>query len=79
MWIVVPRQDDEHDASENEDDARKAFTEEVKEARKCATTNEWTIGNDNEDFFEAYPDGSWGTSHETVELNKTLINEKNNM
>lgn len=61
---------------ENEDDARKAFTEEVKEARKCATTNEWTIGNDNEDFFEAYPDGSWGTSHETVELNKTLINEK---
>lgn len=61
---------------ENEDDARKAFTEEVKEARKCATTNEWTIGNDNENFFEAYPDGSWGTSHETVELNKTLINEK---
>ena len=61
---------------ENEGDARKAFAEEVKEARKCATTNEWTIGNDNEDFFEAYPDGSWGTSHETVELNQTVMNEK---
>jgi hypothetical protein len=61
---------------ENEGDARKAFAEEVKEARKCATTNEWVIGNDNENFFEAYPDGSWGTSHETVELNKTVMNEK---
>ena len=61
---------------ENEDDARKAFAEEVKEARKCATTNEWVIGNDNENFFEAYPDGSWGTSHETVELNQTVMNEK---
>lgn len=61
---------------ENEGDARKAFAEEVKEARKCATTNEWVIGNDNENFFEAYPDGSWGTSHETVELNQTVMNEK---
>lgn len=61
---------------ENEGDARKAFAEEVNEARKCATTNEWVIGNDNENFFEAYPDGSWGTSHETVELNQTVMNEK---
>ncbi len=60
----------------SEDDARKAFAEEVKKARKCATTNEWTIGNDDANFFEAYPDGSCGTSHETVELNQTEINKK---
>ena len=61
---------------ENEGDARKAFAEEVKEARKCATAKEWEIGNDSENFFEAYPDGSWGTSHATVELNQTVMNEK---
>ena len=59
---------------DNEDEARKAFAKEVKEARKCAVTNEWEIGNDSDNFFEAYPQGSFGTSHETVELNRTIMN-----
>ena len=28
-----------------------------------------------DDFFEAYPEGSWGTSHETVELSETTFSE----
>jgi len=60
----------------DEEEARKAFKQYADESRKTADDNDWVIGNDSADFFEAYPDGSWGTSHETVELNKTVLNEK---
>lgn len=60
----------------DEEEARKAFKQYADESRKAADDNDWVIGNDSTDFFEAYPDGSWGTSHETVELNKTVLNEK---
>ncbi len=59
----------------SEDEARNHFKKRVEESRKNATENGWVIGSDNEDFFEAYPDGSWGTSHETVELSKTVLNK----
>ncbi len=58
----------------SEDEARSQFKKRVEESRKNATENGWEIGSDNEEFFEAYPDGSWGTSHETVELFKTVLN-----
>ena len=59
----------------SEDEARKKFKEFVGESRKTAEDNGWEIGSDSDDFFEAYPDGSWGTSHETVELSKTAFSE----
>lgn len=55
----------------DEGEARKQFKESADESRKTANENGWVIGSDGEDFFEAYPDGSWGTSHETVELHET--------
>ena len=59
----------------SEDDARKKFKEFADESRKTAEDNGWVIGSDSDDFFEAYPDGSWGTSHETVELSETTFSE----
>ena len=59
----------------SEDDARKKFKEFADESRKTAEDNGWEIGSDSDDFFEAYPDGSWGTSHETVELSETTFSE----
>ena len=59
----------------SEDDARKKFKEFADQSRKTAENNGWEIGSDNDDFFEAYPDGSWGTSHETVELSVTTFSE----
>ena len=59
----------------SEDEARKKFKEFAKQSRKFAKDNGWEIGNDNDDFFEAYPEGSWGTSHETVELSETVFND----
>lgn len=58
----------------SEDEARKAYDEEVKTDRKAAEERQYEINEDN-DFFEAYPDGSWGTSHMTVELKKCKIGE----
>ena len=55
--------------------ARKKFKEFADESRKTAEDNGWEIGSDSDDFFEAYPDGSWGTSHETVELSETTFSE----
>lgn len=59
----------------SEDEARKKFKEFANESRKTAEDKGWEIGNDNDDFFEAYPEGSWGTSHETVELSETTFSE----
>ncbi|MDD6017219.1 MAG: hypothetical protein PUC18_13260 [Prevotellaceae bacterium] len=59
----------------SEDEARKKFKEFADQSRKFAKDNGWEIGNDNDDFFEAYPEGSWGTSHETVELSETMFND----
>ena len=59
----------------SEDEARKKFKEFADESRKTAKNNGWEIGNDNDYFFEAYPEGSWGTSHETVELSETTFSE----
>ena len=59
----------------SEDEARKKFKEFADESRKTAEDNGWEIGSDNDDFFEAYPEGSWGTSHETVELSETTFSE----
>ena len=59
----------------NEDEARKAFDETVEVTRRTRSAEGWEIDDDDEDFFEAYPDGSWGTSHETVELKKCKIGE----
>lgn len=59
----------------SEDEARKKFKEFADESRKTAENNGWEIGSDNDDFFEAYPEGAWGTSHETVELSETTFSE----
>jgi hypothetical protein len=58
----------------NEAEARKVFHETVGVTRKVRSAEGWEI-NEDEDFFEAYPDGSWGASHETVELKKCKIGE----
>ena len=58
----------------DESEARKEFKSYADECRKNASENGWEI-NETDDFFESYPEGSWGTSHETVELNKTVLNE----
>ena len=58
----------------DEYEARKEFKSYADECRKNASENGWEI-NEVDDFFESYPEGSWGTSHETVELNKTVLNE----
>ena len=58
----------------SEDDARKEFKRYVDTSRKTANANGWEIGADNDDFFEAYPEGEWGTSHETIDLQKTVLN-----
>ena len=57
----------------SEDEARKKFKEFADESRKYAEDNGWEIGNDSDDFFEAYPEGSWGANHETVELSETTF------
>lgn len=59
----------------NEAEARKVFHETVGVTRKVRSAEGWEI-NEGEDFFEAYPDGSWGTSHETVELKKCKMGEE---
>ena len=59
----------------SEDEARRKFKEFVGKSRKTAEDSGWEIGSDSDDFFEAYPDGSWGTSHETVELSETTFSE----
>ena len=59
----------------SEDEARKKFKEFADESRKTAEDDGWEIGSDNDDFFEAYPEGSWGTSHETVELSETTFSQ----
>lgn len=56
----------------SEEEARSCFKGYVDEVRKTAEENEWEI-EDREDFFESYPDGSWGTSHETVEIQKATF------
>lgn len=56
----------------SEEEARSCFKNYVDEVRKTCEENEWEI-EDREDFFESYPDGSWGTSHETVEIQKATF------
>lgn len=60
----------------SEDAARKEFKRYVDTSRKTAKSNGWKIGADNDDFFEAYPEGEWDTSHETIDLQKTLLNSR---
>jgi len=57
-----------------EAEAREAFKDAVADARRMAEDDNYVIGDDEDSFFEAYPDGSWGTSHETVELQQTVLN-----
>ena len=59
----------------DEEEARKAFGIAADESRRIAETSGWEVGHDDEDYFDAYPDGSWGTSHETVELKKCQVGE----
>lgn len=58
----------------SEDAARMEFKRYVDTSRKTAKANGWEIGTDDDDFFEAYPEGEWGKSHETIELQKTVLN-----
>ncbi len=59
----------------SEAEARSCFKRYVDGVRKACEENEWEIV-DNEGFFESYPDGCWGTSHETVEIMKTQIKNR---
>lgn len=58
----------------SEDDARKEFKRCADISRQTAKSNGWEIGTDNDDFFEAYPQDDWCTSHETIDLQKTVLN-----
>ena len=60
----------------NEDEARKKFKEFADESRKFAMDEGWEIGHDDDEYFDAYPDGSWGTSHETVELHESTFGDE---
>lgn len=59
----------------SEDAARMEFKRYVDTSRKTAKSNGLEIVTDDDDFFEAYLVGEWGTSHETVDLQKTVLNE----
>lgn len=59
----------------SEAEARKKFKEFADRSRKAAEENGWEIGSDDENFFEAYPDGSWGTSHEAIELSEAAFSD----
>ena len=58
-----------------EAEAREAFKAAVADARRMAEDDNYVVGSDEDSFFEAYPEGSWGTSHETVELSETTFSE----
>lgn len=55
--------------------AQKVFDEAVAKERAQAEENDWEIGTDHNKCFEAYPEGSWGTSHVTIEWHKAKVNE----
>lgn len=59
----------------NEGEARKAFKESVEKTRASALERGYEVGVDDGDNFEAYPDGSWGTSHEIIELSNIGFSE----
>jgi len=82
IWVLFDEQLDDYQLEgrriqvfRSEADARKAFKETADGYRKSAKENDWEIGNDNDEFFEAYPDGSWGESHLTVDLQACKMNE----
>lgn len=54
---------------------QKVFDEAVAKERAQAEENGWEIGTDHNKCFEAYPEGSWGTSHVTIEWHKAKVNE----
>lgn len=59
----------------SQEEVQKVFDKAVAEERAYAEENGWEIGTDKGDCFESYPDGSWGTSHSTVEWHKVKVNE----
>ena len=82
VWVVFDESLDEYQLAgrrirvfDNEAEARKVFHETVGVTRKVRSAEGWEI-NEDEDFFETYPDGSWGASHETVELHKCRMGEE---
>lgn len=83
VWVVFDESLDDYQLAgrriqvfDDEKDARKAFRKAAKESRKTAKANGWEIGNGDKDYFDAYPDGSWCESHETVELHKCRMGEE---
>lgn len=59
----------------SKEEVQKVFDKAVAEERAYAEENGWEIGTDKWDCFESYPEGSWGTSHSTVEWHKVKVNE----
>lgn len=55
------------------EDAQEHFNALVEQERKVAEDNEWEIESDTDDYFEAYPDGYYGTSHSVVSLERVPI------
>ena len=55
------------------EDAQEYFNALVEQERKVAEDNEWEIESDTDDYFEAYPDGYYGTSHSVVSLTREPI------
>ena len=55
------------------EDAQEHFNALVEQEREVAEDNEWEIESDTDDYFEAYPDGYYGTSHSVVSLERVPI------
>jgi hypothetical protein len=55
------------------EDAQEYFNALVEQEREVAEDNEWEIESDTDDYFEAYPDGYYGTSHSVVSLTREPI------
>lgn len=55
------------------EDAQEYFNTLVEQEREFAEDNEWEIDSDTDDYFEAYPDGYYGTSHSVVSLEREPI------
>ena len=62
---------------EGEEEAKKAFNKAVREAKKMlqeTDNDDWETNEGTTSlFFEAYPDGSWGTSHYFINLKEIEV------
>ena len=54
----------------NPDKAKEKYERFYNEYKPFAVKEGWEIGCDTENTLEAYPDGSWGTSHVIVEMHE---------